>query len=152
MGSQVSSRRITSHLPLNQNRRNIRSNSILFFPAKNIPARGPPGPASGFPQPLGYDEPIFVGLGNARLDDIVHDVDRGASRRPKDVDLDYYQHPDKRWNPALRYSRSHDIYSLGCVLLEIGLWKPLDAVVDVEDDEFERTKKAFQGLTMKLDG
>ncbi|KAH6682537.1 hypothetical protein B0J14DRAFT_127368 [Halenospora varia] len=144
--------------------KNIRSNSILFFPAKNKPSSGPPGPASGFPQPLGYDEPQFVGLGNARVDDILNDPDthygktdhihdqRLVSRRPNDINLDYYQHPDKRWNPTLRYSRSHDIYSLGCVLLEIGLWKPLDAVVDVEDEEYERTKRNFQGLTMKLDG
>jgi len=38
------------------------------------------------------------------------------------------------------------------VLLEIGLWKPLDKLVEVDDEEFERTKRNFQGLTMKLDG
>ncbi|TVY68687.1 hypothetical protein LSUE1_G004934 [Lachnellula suecica] len=144
--------------------KNIRSNSILFFPARNKPSSGSPGPASGYPQPLGYDDPIFVGLGNARVDDVV--VDPGAvyeypemvdqmrmmSKRPNDINLDYYQHPDKRWNTSIRYSRAHDIYSLGCVLLEIGLWTPLDRLVEVEDEEFERTKKNFQGLTMKLDG
>ncbi|KAF4637106.1 hypothetical protein G7Y89_g972 [Cudoniella acicularis] len=141
--------------------KNIRSNSILFFPARNKPSSGPPGPASGYPQPLGYDEPLFVGLGNARVDDVLNDPDvhypvvddrRMVSRRPNDINLDYYQHPDKRWNPTLRYSRAHDIYSLGCVLLEIGLWKPLDQLVEIEDEEFERTKRNFQGLTMKLDG
>lgn len=77
---------------------------------------------------------------------------RVMSKRQNDINLDYYQHPDKRWNSSIRYSRSHDIYSLGCVLLEIGLWKPLDMLVDIGDEEFERTKKNFQGLTMKLDG
>ena len=150
--------------------RNIRSNSILFFPARNKPSSGPPGPASGYPQPLGYDEPIFVGLGNARADDVIRDPgnrypepltdfegmveydERLKSKRPNDINLDYYQHPDKRWNPSIRFSRSHDIYSLGCVLLELGLWKPLDKLVQVDDEEFERTKRNFQGLTMKLDG
>jgi len=106
---------------------------------------------------------MFVGLGSARVDDVVNDPGvvydgmveydpRGRSKRPNDINLDYYQHPDKRWDPSIRYSRSHDIYSLGCVLLEIGLWKPLDLLVEVDDEEYERTKKNFQGLTMKLDG
>lgn len=28
----------------------------------------------------------------------------------------------------------------------------MNSLVDVEDEEFERTQKAFQGLTLKLDG
>jgi serine/threonine protein kinase len=143
--------------------KNIRANSILFFPAKNKPSSGPPGPASGFPQPLGYDEPLFVGFGNARVDDIVNDpgimygvndrrVVTTTTKRPYDMNLDYYQHPDKRRNPIIRYSRAHDVYSLGVLLLEVGLWKSLDSILEVGDDEFERTKKDFQGLTMKLNG
>lgn len=153
--------------------RNIRSNSILFFPAANMPSRGPAGPASGFPQPLGYSEPVFVGLGNARVDDVIEDpgddyrrgndviyVDEMGQRikhlqivkRQNDINLDYYQHPDKRWTPSIRYCRSHDLYSLGCVLLEIGLWKPLHELVEVEDDDFERVKRGFLSLTMDLVG
>jgi hypothetical protein len=166
--------------------RNIRSNSILFFPAANIPSSGPPGPASGHPQPIGYDLPLFTGLFNPRIDDIIEEVSetrdprdprdprehrsafsepgpaayrsrdprRTRHKQAKDYEqtLDYYQHPDKRWNPSIRYSRSHDIYSLGCVLLEIGLWEPLEALVEIEDDDYERVKMGFQALTMKLDG
>ncbi|TVY89794.1 hypothetical protein LAWI1_G004698 [Lachnellula willkommii] len=157
-------------MPVSLKELNIRSNSILFFPAPNKPSSGPPGPASGYPQPLGFDEPLFVGLGSARVDDEIQDPgdhypppvssfggmvvydERSKTKRPKDINLDYYQHPDKRWDPSLRYARSHDIYSLGCVLLEIGLWKPLDKLVDINDEEFERTKRNFQGLTMRLDG
>lgn len=52
--------------------RNIRSSCILFFPAANIPPAGQPaGPASGIPQPIGYLEPMFVGLGPARVDKLV---------------------------------------------------------------------------------
>jgi hypothetical protein len=155
--------------------RNIRSNSILFFPAPNIPSSGPPGPASGHPQPIGYDLPLFTGLFNPRIDDIIEEVSdtrehrsafsepgayrsrdprRARQKQAKDYEqtLDYYQHPDKRWNPSIRYSRSHDIYSLGCVLLEIGLWEPLEALVEIEDDDYERVQRGFQALTMKLDG
>jgi hypothetical protein len=66
--------------------------------------------------------------------------------------LDYYQHPEKRYNPLVRYSRTHDIYSLGVLLLEIGLWKPIAAVIKLPDDDFERTKKDFLGLTTRLEG
>jgi hypothetical protein len=38
------------------------------------------------------------------------------------------------------------------VLLEIGLWEPLEALVEIEDDDYERVKMGFQALTMKLDG
>jgi hypothetical protein len=73
-------------------------------------------------------------------------------RRPNDISLDYYQHPDKRWNPSIRYSIAYDIYSLGCILLEIGMWKSLRELVEVEDEDFERVKRGYQAVTMKLDG
>ncbi len=104
-------------------------------------------------------------MGHARVDDVVHDPDpyyashevalvrdQWSSTRPLDIELDYYQHPDKRFNRTIRYSRSHDIYSLGVVLLEIGFWRPVREMVDVEDEDFERVKRGFQALTMKLDG
>jgi hypothetical protein len=69
-----------------------------------------------------------------------------------DINLDYYQHPDKRLDSRIRYSRAHDIYSLGCVLLEIGLWKSLPQVVDVSDRNFEKLKAQFQALTLNLEG
>lgn len=41
------------------------------------------------------------------------------------VERNIYRHPD-RWNkPSQNFSKIHDIYALGTILLEIGLWKPL---------------------------
>jgi len=138
--------------------KNIRSNSILFFPARYTPPRGLPGPHPDFPQELGYSDPIFVGLGNARVDDVVndpgpvYDVFRNPmTKRPADINLDYYQHPDKRRNPTLRYSRAFDIYSLGCLLLEIGCWKPLHHLVDIDMDP-ETVQRQLQTVAVKLDG
>jgi hypothetical protein len=68
-----------------------------------------------------------------------------------DINLDYYQHPDKRRNPTLRYSRAFDIFSLGCLLLEIGYWKPLHHLVDVKASP-EAMRKQLQTLAVKLDG
>ncbi len=109
--------------------RNIRSESILFFPAKS---KTTPRPVEGIPPLLGYDEPYFVGFGRARTD-----LPQGPknyydhqSKRIDDINLDYYQHPVKRQDPQIRYYRSFDIYSLGCVLLEIGLWTTLSDIAN----------------------
>ncbi|KAF5568229.1 serine threonine kinase 33 [Fusarium phyllophilum] len=45
-----------------------------------------------------------------------------------DVDWDYdiYRHPKRQGlHPQSRYTMNHDLYSLGVVLLELGLWRPL---------------------------
>jgi hypothetical protein len=40
--------------------------------------------------------------------------------------LDYYQHPAKHADPERRYRHAYDVYSLGILLLEVGLWEKLD--------------------------
>jgi hypothetical protein len=47
--------------------------------------------------------------------------------------LDYYQHPAKHADPRRLYRHAYDVYSLGILLLEIGLWKELKH--DNPDDE-----------------
>ncbi|CEJ60904.1 hypothetical protein PMG11_09458 [Penicillium brasilianum] len=37
---------------------------------------------------------------------------------------DIYRHPDRQGEPAEMFKKIHDIYALGVVLLEIGLWEP----------------------------
>ncbi|KAK1252862.1 hypothetical protein MKX08_004049 [Trichoderma sp. CBMAI-0020] len=39
--------------------------------------------------------------------------------------LDYYQHPAKHADPKRQYRHAYDVYSLGILLLEIGLWEKL---------------------------
>jgi hypothetical protein len=44
-----------------------------------------------------------------------------------DWQTNIYRHPERQGeHPANRYSMIHDVYSLGVVLLELGLWQPLD--------------------------
>ena len=136
--------------------RNIRPSSIFFFPSQS---KNGLGPAEGNPPPIDYGKPIFVGFGHARVDDIVTDPgnyygdeDEPKSRRPGDITLDLYQHPDKRSNPELRYSRAFDIYSLGCVLLEIGLWKPLSSLIKSDQDIKESTQEIRQRYKKRLEG
>jgi hypothetical protein len=45
--------------------------------------------------------------------------------------LDYYQHPAKHADPKRLYRHAYDVYSLGILLLEVGLWEQLQNYDDV---------------------
>ncbi|KAI8250463.1 hypothetical protein K4K58_009771 [Colletotrichum sp. SAR11_239] len=51
---------------------------------------------------------------------------------PQAIDLehDVYRHPDRHGLPGTSFSKMHDIYSLGVVLLEIGLWQTARQIHD----------------------
>ncbi|KAK0734620.1 hypothetical protein B0T26DRAFT_670890 [Lasiosphaeria miniovina] len=64
------------------------------------------------------------------VDSVVHDIDR-----------DVYRHPERVGAPPKAYyNPMHDVYSLGVVLLEIGLWR---TARQLYDDDF----KDAQGVT-----
>jgi hypothetical protein len=44
------------------------------------------------------------------------------SRVSPNISLNIYQHPARRRNPGAKYRHAYDVYSLGMVLLELGLW------------------------------
>ena len=124
--------------------KNIRSGNICFFPAR------PANNKSFNNRQKDIGRPYIMGYGLSRPDD-VPTVEEGNelraenqqyprgysrtvgakivtnfSRAPEvDVSIDFYKHPDKAANPARRFRHSYDIYSMGLVLLEIGLWQSL---------------------------
>lgn len=63
--------------------------------------------------------------------------------------LDYYQHPAKHANPKRLYRHAYDVYSLGILLLEVGLWKSLSIREDSSwgkdgddgEDQYERRRR-----------
>jgi hypothetical protein len=98
-----------------------------------------------------------VGFGQARIDDQgLAGEDSKRTRRPGEITLDEYQHPKKIEDPLIRYSRFFDIYSVGCVLLEIGMWRPLSELVDIkkrgEPAEANGTRKDMQAKAKSLIG
>ena len=124
--------------------KNIRSSNIFFFRARPVNNK------SIKTHQTDYDRPYIMGYGLSRPDDVpkstqydeptVREYDKkdafgrvkALSRRPwveHDTDskpwTNIYQHPDKVANPARRFRHSYDIYSIGLVLLEIGLWQNL---------------------------
>jgi hypothetical protein len=75
----------------------------------------------------------MIGFGHARNEADISDmfVDKKAVSKTLKQQRKYWS-PDYLVSSASRrtnrsFQRSHDIYSLGCVLLELGVWKPLDS-------------------------
>lgn len=53
-------------------------------------------------------------------------------------DYDVYRHPERYGEPDTSFTKTHDIYSLGVVLLEIGLWQTAKEMYDeVVEDEYD---------------
>ena len=74
------------------------------------------GSKERFPQGIG--DPFLVGFERSRPE-----LGISAKRGESDIVARIYQHPE-RWNvyAESRFYMRHDVYSLGVVLLEIGLW------------------------------
>lgn len=92
----------------------LRSNNIIFFtPEGKTPA---------------YDEPIIAGFEYARPDRPEEETDRP----PQPSKHDIYRHPAMLTGTGdSRSQKSHDIYSLGIVLVEIAYWRSIDEILNV---------------------
>lgn len=112
--------------------KNIRADSVIFFPANTKPlTRGK----------IDYSMPYLMGYDYLRLDTVPKDnvvlhrdrllrtTDQRNIRVGDDKRPDIYHHPDKRKYPMHAYQYAYDIYSLGLLLVEVGLWKPLPVLV-----------------------
>ncbi|KAF5718697.1 hypothetical protein FMUND_5057 [Fusarium mundagurra] len=71
--------------------------------------------------------------------------------------LDYYQHPAKHADPKRLYRHAYDVYSLGILLIEVGLWKNLkddcldsDSDSNDEEDHYERRRKICRNYLDRL--
>ncbi|KAF4944071.1 hypothetical protein FGADI_12953 [Fusarium gaditjirri] len=106
--------------------KNFSSDNIIFL------AAGKPND-SDLANNLGVDftAPYVASFGLARPDQ--HDAVSSLAMASAPVNK-AYQHPDysprtvdneDSFIPMARYHKAYDLYSLGCVLLEISIWKPL---------------------------
>lgn len=70
--------------------------------------------------------PFLVGFEYSR-------PDSGSTLRTYDGDRekDLYRHPDIQNDDRTSFSRLHDLYALGVVLLEIALWQTVHDIVEV---------------------
>jgi hypothetical protein len=43
-----------------------------------------------------------------------------------------YRHPKRQGQPTISFRNEHDVYALGVVLIEIGLWQTVDQIFVTE--------------------
>lgn len=56
-----------------------------------------------------------------------------------DIEGNLYRHPERQGKPKRQFSRIHDIYALGVVLLEIGLWRTVSQLFEKQIHEIRQT-------------
>lgn len=94
----------------------------------------------------GIADPKFLGYLHSRSNDA-----NAFTEGPTDDTLHQdYQHPEYREN-NLRYRAEYDYYSLGIILLEIGLWKPLDKIFEALAKLYSRLDRLNGRSTPQLD-
>ena len=95
----------------------ISSRNIIIFP-KETGAPNPQESSAAIPR-WDYASPFLGGFGYARP------CDRPSVPNTVDnFDHNLYQHPARQGVWRERFSKQHDLYSFGVLLLEIGQWKP----------------------------
>lgn len=126
--------------------KNITASSILALTPSNCADEAASSPIDsvylmGFNLIRGVDNPTSkegTSQGNMPLESIWH--------------FDIYQHPDRhRGQDSQKYINTYDVYSLGVVLLEVGLWQPLQSVVScLNKDEPTTWPRVLMEVARKL--
>lgn len=86
--------------------KSVRSEHVLFF-------------YNGHLQ-LDFCKPYLVGFEFSRDEN-----DKSTTEKDDSLACNIYRHPDRWGPPEERFGIAHDIYALGVVLLEIGIWRPV---------------------------
>ncbi|KAF2806413.1 uncharacterized protein BDZ99DRAFT_523862 [Mytilinidion resinicola] len=102
----------------------FRSENILFFPGTSSAGKSDFG--------IDYSKPNVLGFAYSRPD-----MDFSAGLTDVCMERDVYRHPDRQGCPANVFIKRHDIYALGVVLLEIGLWQP---AITLESNNFKNAR------------
>jgi hypothetical protein len=131
--------------------KSISSENVIFFATEG-------SSGADVIQSVNFTEPYFASFGLARPDH--HQALSSIAMSANPVNK-AYQHPDYAAKTVVsssdtvhvpRYHRVYDVYSLGCVLLEVGLWTSLgDLGWDKWDqtNEHEKWRQALRDITTK---
>jgi hypothetical protein len=116
----------------------LRTSNVLMLTEEVGQTQVPSGSGS-----ISLGRPFLIGFDAARSSQGIHSIGGNVSERSEDEKFaqDLFTHPDRQGDAAgdrLRYQMCHDQYSLGVVLLEIGMWMPL---------EKERSVRALKSKT-----
>ena len=114
----------------------IRSDNILFG--------WEPADDAGTQLKPKYTNPYLAGFEFSREQN-----DRSTTEQDDRLERQIYRHPDRQGLPAdsPKFTVLHDIYSLGVVLLEIGLWRPVCGFEDYSETEPGGIRRSLQEHT-----
>ncbi|KAI1066954.1 hypothetical protein LB507_011333 [Fusarium sp. FIESC RH6] len=128
----------TEYLPSQTSeRRNIGAIASVNTTTWDEPLHGNPQP------PTGKTVPRNISIYGRNMLAKVAKNKEGKETNISGFTLDYYQHPAKHADPKRLYRHAYDVYSLGILLIEVGLWETLNhrnhpRQGDGEEDYYER--------------
>ena len=105
--------------------KSVRSENILFFREDD--------------SHVSYASQYLVGFEFSRDEN-----DRSTTERDDKLERNIYRHPDRQGPPEERFNIIHDIYALGVVLLEIGLWKSAIGFENFSDLNADKIKDRLE--------
>ncbi|MCJ1378520.1 hypothetical protein MMC17_001619 [Xylographa soralifera] len=111
--------------------KSIRSHNFIFFPSS--------GASSGFTRPY------LIGFEYSRLETV-----ESEATWDDDAVKNLYRHPERQGPPLVTFTKRHDIYALGLVLLEIGLWRTLSDIWEDSRDKMQKRTGKVPPLNRRL--
>ncbi|CAF9915118.1 MAG: hypothetical protein ALECFALPRED_009985 [Alectoria fallacina] len=108
----------------------FRSENILFFTSHTSDANG--SAQINTSEKLDLTQPWIFGFEFSRPDSFF-----SAGFIDICPDRDVYRHSERQGQPLTTFKKIHDIYALGIVLLEIGIWRP---AVTLEKNQFAHAR------------
>ena len=103
----------------------IRSDNVLFFQYERTATKHE---ANEITTIADISLPVMSGFDYSRPDL----VDEQSFRNTRTPSHDLYSHPDLLQFRTRRSRKCHDMYSLGLILVEIALWRPIEDIVGIE--------------------
>ena len=77
------------------------------------------------------------------------DDDISLLKANHEPEINLYRHPERQNAPTEKFNKEHDIYAVGVVLLEIGLWKTVTSTFKARIDRFWKGKRTMEPETVK---
>ncbi|OTA61544.1 hypothetical protein K449DRAFT_395607 [Hypoxylon sp. EC38] len=131
--------------------KNITTSSIISLQRSNAPHY------ARFPLSIG--DPYLVGFDIVRSESGASVLEKtyksNLHQNPSIAkrNMQVFQHPDRLYEEEIRmkrYIKNYDVYSLGVVLLQIGLWEPINTVTVRLDDDCAGWPERLLNISLEL--